>query len=77
MIFSETLEWYGSEAGLRAFRMQLASQVDASSRLKTAARHYWTQSTEAVAAMLRQLNPQLVQADALERSIFVLMLIGA
>lgn len=74
-ILRETSGWYISEKGLKAYRIQLSSKHEASRELETTAKQYWTECTAVAASIIRALNPKLNEADSLERSIFLMLLL--
>lgn len=69
------MDWYGTEPGLRSYRIQLSAKLDKSRKIESRAREYWTGSTQMLATMMRKLNPSLDEAESLQRAIFLLLLL--
>lgn len=69
------MEWAGTGPGLRSHRIQLSTKFDKSRRLEAWSRDYWTRNTELTAKMIREINPSLDEAEALQRAVILLLLI--
>jgi AcrR family transcriptional regulator len=76
-MFREALSWYGTEAGLRSYRLQLSVKMEGSATLDARSKDYWTKTTSTVSGMMKQINPSLSEAEALERTVILLLLVRA
>lgn len=68
------MEWYGTGPGLRSHRIQFSAKLDKSRRLEDWSRDHWMQDTEMTAKIIREINPSLDEAEALQRAVILLLL---
>lgn len=76
-IFREALKWYGTEAGLKSYRIQLSVKMEGDPALEARSKDYWTKTTSSVSEMMKKINPSLGDAEALERTVILLLLVRA
>lgn len=69
------MEWYGTQPGLRSYRIQQSTKLDLSRKIAAHMRDFWTESTERLAEMIREVNPTLDDLDAKQRGLMLLMLL--